>query len=160
MNPLNSGRDLGVTWAGAVLASLGGVNPNLNSLTERIIGAAIRVHRAVGPGLLEKSYEAALSIELRRTGLPFERQVHYPVFYLEEWIGDYRVDLVVSDTVLVEIKSVERIEPLFEAQMLAYLRASRKPLGLLINFNSQLVAQGVRRFVNSQAPDDNEPPPR
>ena len=136
------------------------MNQDLNSLTERIIGAAIRVHRAIGPGLLEKSYEAALSIELRRSGLPFERQVHYPVFYLEEWIGDYRVDLVVSDTVLVEIKSVERIEPLFEAQMLAYLRASRKPVGLLINFNSQLVAQGVRRFVNSQAPDDNKPPPR
>ena len=127
------------------------MTPELNSLTEQIIGAAIRVHKGVGPGLLEKSYEAALSIELRSAGLAFERQVHIPVYYREEWIGDYRVDLVVAGEVLVEIKSVERVEPLFEAQMLAYLRASGKCVGLLINFNSQLLTQGVRRFVNSRA---------
>jgi GxxExxY protein len=127
------------------------MTPELNSLTERIIGAAIRVHKGLGPGLLEKSYETALGIEFRNAGLPFERQVHIPVYYLEEWIGDYRVDMVVGGEVLIEIKSVERVEPLFEAQMIAYLRASGKRVGLLINFNSHLLAQGVRRFVNSRA---------
>jgi GxxExxY protein len=136
--------------AGPNLAPTIGMTPQLNSLTEQIIGAAIRVHRSVGPGLLEKSYEAALGIELRNARLSFERQVHIPVYYLEEWIGDYRVDMVVAGEVLVEIKSVERVEPLFEAQMLAYLRASAKPIGLLINFNSHLLTQGVRRFVNSR----------
>lgn len=122
--------------------------PNLNALTERIIGAAIRVHKAVGPGLLEKSYETALGIELRNTGLAFERQVRFPVYYLDAWIGDYCVDVVVDDAIVVEVKSVERMDPLFEAQVLAYLRVSGKPIGLLINFNSQLLTHGVRRFIN------------
>ena len=119
----------------------------INDLTKRIIGCAIEVHRALGPGLQERSYENALAIELRDQGLPFDRQVSVPVAYKGEWIGDYRLDLIVGDAAVVEIKSVERGDPLFEAQLLAYLRASGKHIGLLINFNSHLLSQGVRRFV-------------
>ena len=119
----------------------------IDDLTKRIIGCAIEVHRALGPGLQERSYENALAIELRDQGLPFDRQVSVPVAYKGEWIGDYRLDLIVGDAVVVEIKSVERGDPLFEAQLLAYLRASGKHIGLLINFNSHLLSQGVRRFV-------------
>jgi GxxExxY protein len=120
----------------------------INDLTQRIIGCAIAVHRALGPGLHERTYENAMAIELRQHDLPFDRQVCVPVAYKGEWVGDYRLDLVVDDTVVVEIKSVERGDPLFEAQVLAYLKASGKRIGLLINFNSQLLSQGVRRFVN------------
>jgi GxxExxY protein len=119
----------------------------INELTKRIIGCAVEVHRALGPGLQERTYENAMAIELRDQRLPFDRQVSVPVAYKGEWVGDYRLDLVVSDTVVVEIKSVERGDPLFEAQLLAYLRASGKHIGLLINFNSHLLSQGVRRFV-------------
>ena len=119
----------------------------INDLTKRIIGCAIEVHRALGPGLQERTYENALAIELRDQGLPFDRQVSVPVAYKGEWIGDYRLDLIVDNAVVVEIKSVERGDPLFEAQLLAYLRASGKHIGLLINFNSHLLSQGVRRFV-------------
>ena len=119
----------------------------INDLTKRIIGCAIEVHRALGPGLQERTYENALAIELRDQALPFDRQVSVPVAYKGEWVGDYRLDLVVSDAVVVEIKSVERSDPLFEAQVLAYLRASGKRIGLLINFNSHLLSHGVRRFV-------------
>ena len=121
----------------------------VNALTELVIGCAICVHKIVGPGLLERYYETALGIELASRGITFERQVHVPVFYKGAWIGDYRVDVIVDNTVIVEIKSVERADPLFEAQVLAYLRASGKPVGLLINFNSQLLRHGVRRFINS-----------
>ncbi len=119
----------------------------VNDITKRIIGCAIEVHRALGPGLQERTYENAMAIELRRQNLAFDRQVSVPVVYKGEWVGDYRLDLLVSDTVVVEIKSVERSDPLFEAQLLAYLRASGKHIGLLINFNSHLLSQGVRRFV-------------
>ena len=119
----------------------------INELTRRIIGCAIDVHRALGPGLHERTYENAMAIELRHHDLPFDRQVQVPVEYRGEWVGDYRLDLIVDDVVVVEIKSVERGDPLFEAQVLAYLKASGKHVGLLINFNSQLLTQGVRRFV-------------
>lgn len=120
---------------------------NVNELTEAIIGCAIRVHRALGPGLQERTYESAMAIELRDSGLSFERQVCVPVTYKGELVGDYRLDLTVEDAVIVEIKSVERGERLFEAQVLSYLKASGKHVGLLINFNSHLLTQGVRRFI-------------
>ena len=119
----------------------------INDLTKRIIGCAIEVHRALGPGLHERTYENAMALEFHHQDLPFDRQVQVPVAYKGEWVGDYRLDLIVDDTVVVEIKSVERGDPLFEAQVLAYLKASGKQVGLLINFNSQLLTQGVRRFV-------------
>ena len=120
---------------------------NDNKLTERIIGCAIDVHKHLGPGLLEATYEAALCIELEDAGLRIQRQVTYPVIYKGRTIGDYRIDLIIQDAVVVELKSVERFDPVFEAQVLTYLKVSGKRVGLLINFNSRFLRDGVKRFV-------------
>jgi len=119
----------------------------INKLTENIIGCAIEVHRQLGPGLLEGVYEAALAIELDTAGLHFERQFVFPVLYKEKKIGEYRLDLLVENTVVVEIKSVERFDPVFEAQILTYLRITGKKVGLLMNFNSRLLRDGIKRFI-------------
>ena len=96
----------------------------INRLTERIIGCAIEVHRQLGPGLLEGTYELALFIESSDAGLKYERQVAVPVVYKGRDIGEYRLDIMVEDAVIVEIKSVERHDPVFEAQLLTYLRVT------------------------------------
>lgn len=121
----------------------------LKRLTERIIGCAIEVHRQLGPGLPEGTYEAALCIELQLAGLNFVRQPVFPVIYKGQAIGEYRLDLIVEDTVIVEIKSVERFDPIFEAQVLTYLRVTGKGIGLLMNFNSRLLRDGIKRYVLS-----------
>jgi len=119
----------------------------LNQVTEAIIGAAIEVHRNLGPGLLEATYEAALSIELEDRGMLHTRQAAIPLLYKRRPIGEYRLDLLVEDLIVVEIKSVERFDPVFACQLLTYLRASSKKVGLLINFNSRLLRDGVKRFI-------------
>jgi GxxExxY protein len=119
----------------------------LNKLTEVVIGCAIEVHRQLGPGLLESTYEAALCIELDEAGLKYQRQLAFPVTYRGRAIGEYRLDLLVENTVVVEIKSVERFDPVFESQILTYLKITGKKVGLLINFNSRLLRDGVRRFI-------------
>lgn len=116
-------------------------------LTEKIIGAAIEVHRQLGPGLLEGTYEAALCLEFKAVGLRYRRQVPVPVVYKGQVIGEYRLDLLVEEAVVVEVKSVNRFDPVFEAQVLTYLRASGKRIGLLINFNSRFLCAGVRRYI-------------
>jgi GxxExxY protein len=118
----------------------------INAMTERIIGCGSEVHRHLGPGLLEAIYESALCVELELAGLRYERQVPVSVSYKSRTIGDLRLDLVVENLVVVEIKSVERIEPVFEAQVLTYLKVSGKKVGLLINFNSRLLKTGIQRF--------------
>jgi GxxExxY protein len=120
---------------------------SINALTEQIIGAAIEVHRHLGPGLLESVYEEALAVELELRGIPFGRQVAVPLAYKGRSLGEYRLDLLVDDAVAVEIKSVERHDPVFEAQLLTYLRLTGKRVGLLINFNTQLLKQGVKRLI-------------
>jgi len=119
----------------------------LKQLTERIIGCAIEVHRQLGPGLLEQTYEAALCIELQGAGMNFVRQPIFPVVYKGQTIGEYRLDLIVQDTVVVELKSVERFDPIFESQVPTYLRVTGKRIGLLMNFNSRLLRDGIRRYV-------------
>jgi len=116
-------------------------------LTQQIIGCAIEVHRTIGPGLLESAYEEALCLELAAAGLEHERQLRIPVMYKENQIGEYRPDLVVKRQVLVEIKSVERLIGLHQAQLLAYMRVLRVPVGLLLNFNSEVLRTGVRRLA-------------
>jgi GxxExxY protein len=116
-------------------------------LTERIIGCAIEVHRALGPGLLEATYERALCVELALSRLRFERQLMVPIFYKGHEVAHYRIDLLVEDRVVVEVKSVEHAPALFEAQLLAYLRAANKRVGLLLNFNSTLLKNGIRRLI-------------
>ena len=119
----------------------------LNQLTEKIIGCAIEVHRNLGPGLLEATYEEAMCIELTDAGVKYRRQMPFPILYKGRTLGEYRLDLLVEDAVIVEIKSVERFDPVFEAQVLTYLKATGKKVGLLINFNSRLVRDGIKRFV-------------
>jgi GxxExxY protein len=116
--------------------------------TSPIIGAAIEVHRQLGPGLLESAYEQCLCHELHLRGLPFKCQVDLPVSYkgLQLDCG-YKIDLVVGDGVIVELKSVERILPVHEAQLLTYLKLSGKKVGLLINFNTPLLTRGIIRRV-------------
>jgi GxxExxY protein len=118
-----------------------------NELTKIIIGCAIEVHRQLGPGLLESTYEAALCVELDEQGLTYRRQVVFPVVYKGRMIGEYRLDLLVEETAVIEIKSVERIDSVFEAQMLTYLHVTGKKVGLLINFNTRLLKDGIKRFV-------------
>jgi GxxExxY protein len=116
-------------------------------LTERIIGCAIEVHRTLGPGLLESTYEGALAIEFEAANLTYQRQLIIPVSYKGHLIGEHRLDFLIEDTVVLELKSVERFDPIFEAQVLAHLRISGKHRGLLINFNSRLLKDGVKRYV-------------
>lgn len=117
-------------------------------LTEQIIGGAIEVHRELGPGLLESAYEECLCHELHLRGFSFQRQVNLPIIYkgLNLDCG-YRIDIVVEDRVVVELKSIERILPVHEAQLLTYLRLSRKNVGLLINFNVPVLKSGIIRRV-------------
>jgi len=118
-----------------------------NAVTERIIKCAIAVHRELGPGLLESVYEEALDMECEIEGLQIERQFKVPVLYRGRQIGEYKPDMLVNDLVIVEIKSVERFDPVFEAQVLTYLKITNKRVGLLINFNSRLVKDGIKRFI-------------
>ena len=115
-------------------------------LTERIIGRAMTVRRALGPGLVEATYETALCIELAEAGLRHRRQIHAPVYYKGQIVGEYRADLVVEERVVVEIKSVERLIGLHQAQLLAYMRVLAKPVGLLLNFNGEVLRSGIKRL--------------
>jgi len=120
-------------------------------LTEQVIGAAIEVHRHLGPGLLESAYGYCLEHELDTLGLKFERQKPLPIGYKGLQLDTvYRLDLIIEQTVLLELKSVERLEPIHEAQLLTYLRLARLPVGFLINFNVPLLRQGIRRFAFSE----------
>src|SRR5437667_7103971 len=102
----------------------------LNKLTERVIGFAIDVHRILGPGLLEHTYAAAMCIEFDDARIKYEQQVRVPAYYKGRLLGEYRIDFIVESLVIVEVKSVERMNPVFEAQMLTYLRAAEKHVGL------------------------------
>ena len=117
-------------------------------LTEKIIGFAIEVHRQLGPGLLESAYEECLCCELREAGLTFRRQVPLPVIYKAVRLDcGYRIDIVVEEAVILELKTVERLIPIHEAQLLTYLRLSGLRTGLLLNFNSPVLRDGIRRMV-------------
>jgi GxxExxY protein len=120
-------------------------------LTGRIIGLAIDVHKALGPGLLESAYEECLALELRAAGLQYERQALLPVTYKGMNIGQgYRMDLVVEKKVVVEVKAVEHILPVHNAQLLTYLKLSGIPNGLLFNFYSAVLRDGIRRLTLSR----------
>jgi GxxExxY protein len=117
-------------------------------LTETIIGAAIEVHRQLGPGLLESVYEECMCEELRLRSLPFKCQIELPIIYKgRETGGKYRIDVVVADEVVVESKAVERLLSVHEAQLLTYLRLTGKRLGLIINFNVSVPHRGIMRRV-------------
>jgi GxxExxY protein len=116
--------------------------------TAQIIGAAIEVHRHLGPGLLESAYEECLCHELHLRGLSFERQVDLPLCYKGLQLGcGYKVDVIVRQEVVLELKAVEKLLPVHEAQLLTYLKLAGKPVGLLINFNAPLLISGIKRIV-------------
>jgi GxxExxY protein len=124
----------------------------INEITGQIVDAAIKVHSAVGPGLLESTYEACLMYELNKRGLATRNQVPLPIHYEEALIEvGYRIDLLVCDQVIVELKSVDQILPIHKAQLLSYLKLSGKKVGLLINFNVQLLKDGITRLANWMA---------
>jgi len=125
------------------------MGPKLNDITKAIIGAAITVHKELGPGLLESAYEACLAYELNETGLKIERQKSLPVRYRGILLeSGYRIDLLVEGQVVVEIKAVEKLQLIHEAQLLSYLRLSKCSVGLLMNFNVAALKNGIRRLVN------------
>ena len=122
----------------------------LNNVTSGIIGAAIDVHRALGPGLLESAYEACLAYELIQREMKVEQQKPLPLIYRDVQLDcGYRIDLLVDDAVTLEIKSVDSLAPIHQAQLLSYLKISGCEVGLLINFNVELLKQGIVRMVNS-----------
>lgn len=118
-------------------------------LTSEIIAAAIEVHRRLGPGLLESAYEACLAYELRKRGVKVLTQIGLPVIYDEvELEVGYRIDLLVEDTVIIELKAVEKVIALHEAQLISYLKLSGRKVGLLLNFNVAVLKDGITRRVN------------
>jgi len=124
---------------------------NLNSISAMIISAAISVHRELGPGLLESVYEDCMIEELRNLGARVQGEVPVPVFYKGQKIRDegFRIDLLVEDLVIVELKSVEGVHPVHKKHLLTYLRLANKELGLLINFGEALLKKGIYRIINS-----------
>lgn len=124
--------------------------PFENKITDKIIGCAIEVHKCLGPGLLESAYEECLCYELAQAGLEYKRQVALPVIYKGVRLNcGYRMDIVVENLVIVEIKAVDRILPVHEAQLLSYLKIHNKKVGLLLNFHAPLLKQGMKRIVNN-----------
>jgi GxxExxY protein len=122
----------------------------INELTEKIIGAAIEVHKAVGPGLLESAYESCLAHELSLQNIGFERQVPLPVTYKSLQLScGYRLDFLVKNTVVLELKAVDSLQPIHEAQLLTYLRLGNWPVGLIINFNVAVLTKGIKRMLNT-----------
>lgn len=120
----------------------------INDITGEIIGAAIEVHKILGPGLLESAYEECLSYELMQRGLKIERQKPVPIVYKEIKLEcGYRMDIIVENQVIVELKAQDVILPVHEAQVLTYLRFAQKKIGLLINFNVTVLKNGIRRFI-------------
>ena len=120
-------------------------------LSERIIACAIEVHRQLGPGLPERDYQAAFAIEFRYQGLSFSREPSLPVFYRGVRIGQYRPDFIVDRLIVMEIKAVDRYNPVFATQVLTYLRLTKLEIGLLFNFNRPTLRDGVKRFILSQS---------
>jgi GxxExxY protein len=128
-------------------------------LTGLVIGLAIKVHKTVGPGLLEQIYEDCLCHEMALNGLGFQRQIELTLIYDGVRLPRaYKADIVVAETVILEIKSIEHILPVHEAQLLTYLRLSNCAVGLLLNFNTNLLKDGLRRFVNTSSPGPPRPP--
>ena len=120
----------------------------INQITEKIIGCAIEVHRNLGPGLLESAYEECLAFELNNAGLIFERQRPVPVIYKNIKLEcGYRIDILVENKVVIELKTVDAFNPVHEAQILTYMKFAEKKIGLLINFNVTLLKNGLKRYI-------------
>ena len=124
-------------------------SPELDALARETIGAAIEVHRALGPGFLESIYEEALCLELTQRRIPFARQVPIPICYHSRPVGQSQLDLMVDGQLVVELKALPQILPVHVAQMISYRKAADKPLGLLLNFHLPVLQAGIRRVILS-----------
>ena len=124
----------------------------LNFITSKIIAAAINVHKELGPGLLETVYQSCMGIEMKNNELKVENEVELPVFYHGERVKDaiFRLDFLIEDIIIVELKSIEKIKAVHKKQLLTYLRLANKPLGLLINFNVAVLKEGISRITNNR----------
>jgi GxxExxY protein len=125
---------------------------DVNDLSSKVIGAAIKVHKELGPGLLESVYQTCMAIELRDMGLQVKSEVPLPIFYRGNKIHDegFRMDLLVEEKIIVELKSVETIQDVHKKQLLTYLRLAKKPLGLLLNFNETVLKKGITIIITSK----------
>ncbi len=136
-------------------------NDKLNALSHEVIGAAMEVHKALGPGLLESAYETCLAHELQRRNIVFARQFALPLCYKGMSLEcGYRIDLFIEETLVVELKSLRQLEPIHEAQLLTYMKLSKAPLGLLINFNVPLLKDGIKRMANTHSSSVSSAPLR
>ena len=124
---------------------------DINQLSSQIIKAAINVHKELGPGLLESVYQRCMILELKSMGLSIRSEVPVPIIFRGQKVHDdgFRLDLLVEDAIIVELKSVEKVQNLHKKQLLTYLKLTNKPLGLLINFNEVLLKNGVTRIINT-----------
>ncbi|MEW6202525.1 MAG: GxxExxY protein [bacterium] len=130
----------------------------INKLTETIIGIAINIHRSLGPGLLESAYEACMVYDLAQAGLKVEQQKPLPIIYRDVKLEcGYRLDLVIEDEIIIELKSIEKILPIHNAQLISYLKLSGCKVGLLINFNVEMLKDGIKRVVNNFADSPRTP---
>ena len=121
-----------------------------NKITENIIGAAIEVHKALGPGLLESAYQECLLYELKAVGYSVQKEVAQPISYKNIKLDHgYRIDLLVENTIVIELKTVEKFTDVHSAQILTYMKLGDYPLGLLLNFNTKLLKNGIKRFINT-----------
>jgi GxxExxY protein len=133
------------------MASLACAHPlRVNEITGAIVNSAMKVHSLLGPGLLESAYQACLAHELRNCGFEVATEVPIPVYEGHELEVGYRIDLIVAHRVVVEVKSVEALHPIHQAQLLSYIRMSHIPIGLLINFNVLHLRDGIKRMVDGQ----------
>ena len=124
---------------------------NLDDLVHQVIGAAIEVHRGLGPGYLESVYEEALVIEFGLIGTVFERQKSFALSYKQKRVGEGRVDFLIDSRLILEIKAVESVLPIHKAQVMSYLKATKCRLGLLINFNEKILKNGIQRIIWTDA---------
>jgi len=120
---------------------------DIDQLAHDVIGAAIEIHRALGPGYLESVYESALAIELDYQDISYKRQYRYSLAYRGKPIGDGRIDLLIEDSLVVELKTVDQLAPIHKAQVISYLKAANVSLGLLINFNVPVLKDGIQRII-------------
>jgi GxxExxY protein len=123
---------------------------DLNQISSQVIKAAINVHKSLGPGLLESVCQSCMVIELKNMGTKVRSEVPVPIFYRGQRVHEegFRIDLLVENTIIVELKSVEKVRAVHKKQLLTYLRLAKKPLGLLINFNETLLKDGITRIIN------------
>lgn len=128
------------------------LSEELNALSYKVIGLAIEVHRQLGPGLLESAYQQCLYYEIRKAGLKVEKEITLPIIYKEIKLDQgYRIDLLIEDKLVVELKTVENFTSVHFAQILTYLKLGNYPLGLIINYNSKILRNNIKRFINSNS---------